>query len=127
MTDEPLLAREKVLVLLAEYSMLRAEILQRNSVLNGLLAAGGAATVALIGLAFTKSFWVSLVLLIVAWAIGFVAFRLLEFDTLAAARHVRDLEATINLIAGERLLTWETDHDLPTVGYRERIKYVFGR
>ncbi len=66
-----------------------------------------------------------IVLFLVICCLLYVVFRIIEFDTLAAAARVRELEAQINEMAGERLLTWETDHGLSKIGYRDRFRYIF--
>jgi hypothetical protein len=52
----------------------------------------------------------------------FFAFKTVEFDTLAAAGRIREIECAINELAGEKILVWETDHGLYAVNYAARFK-----
>lgn len=116
---------DRVLTLLAEYSSLRSEIMQRNSVFNQYCVISVPASVAAVSFAYTAYPPAGILLFLVIGALLYVVFRIIEFDTLAAAARVRDLEKTLNGMAGERLVTWETDCGLNTVGYRERFRHVF--
>jgi hypothetical protein len=116
---------DKVLTLLAEYSSLRSEILQRNSVFNQYCVISVPASVAAVSFAYTAFPPAGILLFLVIGALLYTVFRIIEFDTLAAASRVRALEKTLNEMAGERLVTWETDCGLDTVGYRDRFRYIF--
>jgi hypothetical protein len=63
-------------------------------------------------------------MLVVLSNIIFVVLRLIEYDTLAAANRVRELEKIINSYAGKTLLKWETERGLYVIGYPERGKYI---
>jgi hypothetical protein len=116
---------DKVLTLLAEYSSLRSEIMQRNSVFNQYCVISVPASVAAVSFAYTAYPPAGIILFLVIGALLYVVFRIIEFDTLAAAARVRDLEKMLNEMAGQRLVTWETDCGLNTVGYRHRFRYIF--
>jgi hypothetical protein len=116
---------EKVLTLLAEYSSLRSEIMQRNSVFNQYCVISVPASVAAVSVVTSASPPLGIILFLVIGALLYVVFRIIEFDTLAAAARVRVLEKQLNEMAGERLVTWETESGLNTVGYRDRFRYVF--
>jgi len=116
---------DKVLTLLAEYSSLRSEILQRNSVFNQYCVISVPASVAAVSFAYTAYPPAGIILFLVICTLLYVVFRIIEFDTLAAAARVRTLEAKLNEMAAERLITWETECGLNTVGYRDRFRYIF--
>jgi len=116
---------DKVLTLLAEYSSLRSEILQRNSTFNQYCVISVPASVAAVSFAYTAFPPAGIILFVVIGALLYTVFRIIEFDTLAAAARVRALENKLNEMAGERLVTWETECGLNTVGYRHRFRYIF--
>ncbi|HEX4504918.1 MAG TPA: hypothetical protein VH722_04240 [Alphaproteobacteria bacterium] len=116
---------DKVLTLLAEYSSLRAEILQRNSTFNQYCVISVPASVAAVSFAYTAFPPAGILLFLIIGVLLYVVFRIIEFDTLAAAARVRTLETVLNEMAGQRLVTWENDCGLNTVGYRHRFRYIF--
>ena len=116
---------DKVLTLLSEYSSLRSEIMQRNSVFNQYCVISVPASVAAVSFAYTAYPPAGIILFLVICSLLYVVFRIIEFDTLAAAARVRWLEKKLNEMAGEKLVTWETDSGLNTIGYRDRFSYIF--
>jgi hypothetical protein len=116
---------DKVLTLLSEYSSLRSEIMQRNSVFNQYCVISVPASVAAVSFAYTAFPPAGIILFLVIGILLYVVFRIIEFDTLAAATRVRWLEKKLNEMAGEQLVTWETDCGLNTIGYRDRFRYIF--
>jgi hypothetical protein len=126
MTANPVMSTsDKVNSLLFEYNSLRSEIMQRNSVFNQYCVISVPASVAAVSVVTSAFPPLGIILFLVICCLLYVVFRIIEFDTLAAAARVRELEAQINEMAGERLLTWETDHGLNQVGYRDRFRYIF--
>jgi ABC-type transport system involved in Fe-S cluster assembly fused permease/ATPase subunit len=125
MTANPFSTSDKVQALLFEYNSLRSEIMQRNSVFNQYCVISVPASVAAVSVVTSAFPPLGIVLCLVICCLLYIVFRIIEFDTLAAAARVRELEARINEMAGERVLTWETDHGLDTVGYRHRFRYIF--
>jgi hypothetical protein len=117
---------DKVQALLFEYNSLRSEIMQRNSVFNQYCVISVPASVAAVSVVYTAFPPLGIILFLTICSLLYIVFCIIEFDTLAAATHVRALEAQINEMAGERLLTWESDHGLDKVGYRDRFRYIFG-
>lgn len=125
MTANPFSTNDKVQTLLFEYNSLRSEIMQRNSVFNQYCVISVPASVAAVTVVYTAFPPLGIVLFLTICSLLYIVFRIIEFDTLAAAERVRELEAQINEMAGERLLVWETDHGLNKVGYRHRFRYIF--
>lgn len=117
-------AQDEITILLAEYATLRDELLQRNTMLNQMFAIAGTIGTAVVGLAVTSLWAVSIVLLL-ASPIPLVFFAtMLRFDTYAAGTRIREIEVAINEIAGRRLLVWETDHGRQVVGILDRIRWT---
>jgi hypothetical protein len=126
MTAHPVMSTsDKVNSLLFEYNSLRSEIMQRNSIFNQYCVISVPASVAAVSVVTSAFPALGIVLFLVICCLLYVVFRIIEFDTLTAAARVRELEAQINEMAGERLLTWETDHGLSKIGYRDRFRYIF--
>ncbi len=105
---------QKITVLLAEYNTLRAEVLAAR----GNVAQAASLTVpvvmALIGFSFSTSLsirkWVVWAVAVVAAAYLGVIFVWNEVYTRRFTAQLRMLEHKINELAGEQLLTWETQH-----------------
>lgn len=114
--EDRLSTKDKVSVSMGEYSSLRAEIHHRLTLLITFTGTGITVAIALAGAIIAKPTWVALYVLLLV-AIGlYVGFAvLMDFNIYQVTKRVRDLEAQINLFAGERLLTWETDHGLASV------------
>jgi hypothetical protein len=125
MSANPFSTNDKVQALLFEYNSLRSEIMQRNSVFNQYCVISVPASVAAVTVVYTAFPPLGIVLFLTICGLLYIVLRIIEFDTLAAAERVRELEAQINEMAGERLLVWETDHGLNKVGYRHRFRYIF--
>lgn len=121
---EPISTREEILILLEEYTSLRTEILQRNSVLNQCFTIFAAVAIAALGLLASHVWLIGLIIIVLAPPIVFMVWRLILFDTLKAAGRVREIEAAVNEIAGKRLMVWETDHGLPKVGRKPRWDFI---
>ena len=123
-SQPPMSTTDKVQALLFEYNSLRTEIMQRNSVFNQYCVISVPATVAATTLVYTAFPPAGVILFLIICSLLYFVFRLIEFDTLAAATRVRELETKINEMAGETLMKWEIDHGLYAVGYRHRLAYV---
>jgi hypothetical protein len=120
----PMSTTDKVQALLFEYNSLRTEIMQRNSVFTQYCVISVPATLAATTLVYTAFPPAGVILFLIICSLLYFVFRLIEFDTLAAATRVRELEAMINEMARETLLNWETSHGLYEVGYSHRLAYV---
>jgi hypothetical protein len=107
-----LVQKDRIQILLAEYSAMRAEILARTG--YGFQIA----SVALVGMTWFlqqtltgKPWWFWLLMVLVAC--GFLlAIHTNTRDLKRAAKHVRRLEHEINSRAFEQLLVWETAHGM---------------
>src|SRR5262249_45274512 len=90
-------AKEKITILLAEYNTLRAEILQRNTVLNQFLIFTSATAIGLIGGLFaTDKYLYSLLSFIVLSVLIITVYRAVIANTFVLAEQVRRLEHDIN-------------------------------
>lgn len=117
--DDKIGTKEKIQILLAEYNTLRAEILQRNTVLNQFLIFSIATMLGLVGgLAVAEKFAVSIGSFVLLTCMIVVVFRIVMSDTRRVANRIRQLEARINGLAGEKLLEWESEHGLMRIGKR---------
>jgi hypothetical protein len=117
-------SKEKLTILLTEYSALRAQLLQRNSIINQLFSISGTMLLALVTLGFTQSFLAGLALLLVAPPILLFTFRLNESDMLVTAKRLEELQIQINDYAGEKLLKAETADGESTMGYIPNFAYA---
>ena len=107
----PMENKEKIAILLAEYNTLRSEILAARVAATQALAIGIPVVLASIGLGLhfaPNTLVVSLGVFAILFICFFVGWN--EINTHKFTAHVRGLETNINGRAGERLLTWETDH-----------------
>ena len=102
---QALTAKDKITILLSEYSTLRAEIIARTTQGFQLLAVSGALLIWVSARQIDIRFWVvcSVGTVVVACA-SFFTIR----DTKKAATRLCELEKDINNRAGEELLVWET-------------------
>jgi hypothetical protein len=117
---------EKIDILLAEYSTLRNEVLQRNSVLNQFLLVVLTGGVGLATFSIQNGHdKIGVLMLGFLPLIAFLGFKIIEFDTPAASARLKELEKALNGMAGSRLLTWETNRGLQTAGYRQRLRDLF--
>ncbi|MGL9621564.1 hypothetical protein QRQ56_26460 [Bradyrhizobium sp. U531] len=102
---------DKIWILLAEYNTLRAEVLAARSYMGqgaGIFAAALMANIAF-GYSAGKDYLALTIILGMLTLVYFVAlFAWNEKNTISATARLRELEAEINSLAGERLLLWET-------------------
>jgi hypothetical protein len=102
--SQPFDDREKVRILLHEYTALRQEILQRTTHGFTIFAVGGTIFVWAVSGPFNQLPWVLIGLATIAVLIAArVTFNAIE----EAAMRVQDIERTINQLVGEELLIWE--------------------
>jgi positive regulator of sigma E activity len=104
-TQEPLNNKDKIQILLHEYGTLRTEIIHRTNNLYQLLAVGGALFVWLMGHAVDRRFWISLAVSLPLLCLGFGVIRRYINKT---AKRLREIEKTVNSLAGLELMVWET-------------------
>jgi len=111
LAEERLSTKDKIGVLMGEYSSLLAEIHHRITLLLTLAGTGITVAIAVTGAIVAHPQWVALyVLLLVAIAL-YVGFAIpMDLNIHHLTKRVRELEAQVNLLAGERLLKWETHH-----------------
>ena len=108
---------EKIAVLLAEYNSLRSEVLAARTAATQAVGIGVPVLMASLGLALSSVAIASAGHRYVLAALGvFAVFCICffvvwnELNTRRFTARIRDIEADVNRRAGERLLTWETDH-----------------
>lgn len=106
--------REKLQVLLAEYTALRSETNARIS--SSYVVAGAIAMVIvwLLQQPIGVSWGIALFIAVVGFA---YCARVLSFDAVNAAVRVRELEREINRRVGEKLLIWESERGGLNAGY----------
>lgn len=113
--------------ILAEYSSLRAEILQRSTAQIQICTVAGTATVAIIGFSVTvKGGVFALWLLPIVAVFLAIGVRFTDRDTVAAAAHIVEIETEINRALGEDTMIWESRHGLLPRGYLSRWLQVLG-
>lgn len=125
--SDALLPKEKITVLLAEYSTLRAEVIQRSTWQVQM----GVATLAIIGvgagLMITANIAAGITLTVLAIAGFLVGWKFNDSETMKVVGGTKSLEQRINGLAGEELLSWETRHGLPAEGHAQRVgRFVSG-
>lgn len=106
--------REKVQVLLAEYTALRNE---SNARISSSYVVGGAIAMVIVWLLqqpISMSWGIAFVIALLGF--GYCA-RVLSFDAVNAAVRVRELEGEINRRVGEKLLVWESERGGLNPGY----------
>jgi hypothetical protein len=116
--------KDKISIMLAEYGTIRAELLQRNTVMNQVFTVGGTIAAGVIGAGvqlylqhgFSALPGVATVLLVTATFVGFT-WREIDKEARRANRHLVALEKEINRRAGETLLSWESTFGLDVDGY----------
>jgi hypothetical protein len=114
--EEKLSNKDKIAVLMGEYSSLRAEVHHRLTSLLTFTGTGITVAIALVGAIIAQPTWVALYVLLVVAISLYVGFAvLMDYNVYQITKRIRELEAQINLCAGERLLKWETDHGLGSV------------
>lgn len=110
----------KILIMMEEYRSLRAELLQRNTVLNNVFTVGGTVSAGALGVVIQYG-WQALpgTLTISVIVLSFVGFTWLEIHREAkrAGAYLAALEKEVNKRAQDRLLSWESTHGLPVAGY----------
>jgi hypothetical protein len=125
MTDVSIGEKEKVQILLAEYSSLRSEINARMSSIYQVAAIVAVTMIWLLNQNFGPT-------LVVGWALALIGLFLcgwaLTRDCVRAALRVRELEREINRRANDHLLVWECEWGGQTSSiWSNRLLYAFLR
>ncbi len=115
MAGNEITQKEKIQILLAEYSSLRMETVTRGNVIPQISMIG----VASLALIFTAIITVHLKLMLFVFLLGVVLLlmRFVHRDVIKAGDRLRQLETKINERAGEPLLEWETRFAAGTKGF----------
>jgi hypothetical protein len=106
MTDTVVGERERIQILLAEYSSLRSEIISQISTSYTVLGIWAASIAWLLQQPIGTRFWIGLSLVTLG---ALYSARLVTYDVMTAAKRVCELEATLNERADEKLLVWESE------------------
>jgi hypothetical protein len=140
--SNPFSHQEQVQILMEEYKTLRAEIIQRMASSFQTWGVAGTASVAISGIVAAYSVPIGALLLIMFFLVIWLAWRVVDYDTRLNAMRLRELETTINELAGTRLLVWETNYGTawperqrmrfeyvfrPLVAFRDEIRKIFAR
>jgi hypothetical protein len=115
--------KERIQILLAEYTSLRSEINARISSSYTITGIGTALVVFVIQQPVGAAFWIGLFMVIVG---VMYCGRMLGYDATNAARRVREIESDINKRVGEKLLVWETERGGLNASYW-KAALLFGR
>jgi hypothetical protein len=83
---------------------------------------GGITIITILAIGNHSAIGIAITLFVVIPPIILLIFKVLEFDTRSAAKRLQELERSINDIAGEHLLVWETNNGIYKVGYGARFK-----
>lgn len=105
MNSEPLSEKDKIQILLQEYSTLRGELVANGKKTFQLLSLGGALFVLILSRPIDARFWTAVVVAFIG--ISYFTFSVMR-DIHRLAKRVRELEDDINRRAGEELLVWES-------------------
>jgi hypothetical protein len=118
-------AKDKIAIILEEYKTLRAEILQRTSMLNQIYAVTGTIAAGVLGAMVQYGAIAAGVAMLLALAmLAIFATWLLDHEIRVVATRIRQIETEINGLAESRLLVWETDHGLEPLPRSERMADV---
>ena len=121
---ETLISREKLPILLAEYNALRAQLLQRDTIINQVLSIAGTLTLGFLSFLMLYSIVGGILLAVIAIPCLVFVFRLNESDMLVTASRLEELRAEINNFAGEPLLKSENAKGQSTMGYIPDFQYA---
>src|SRR5260370_28543233 len=111
---EKLTEKDKIQILLQEYSTLRTELIANGNRLFQVVALGGALFIWIVSRPVDRRFWMAIAMGIVGlFCLVFVLIR----DTRRAARRVAQLEGEINQRAREELLVWERKWGAAVTGF----------
>jgi hypothetical protein len=117
--EESVGAHERIQVLFKEYDALRSSIIGRTSNGYQLWGIGAALLTYLMSRPIDLKFW----LLMVLFGLVFGAFSWTTIrDINKAAERLRELESSINGLAGGELLQWETRWGSGVTGYLGRAR-----
>jgi hypothetical protein len=120
-TEAEIGQKEKITILLAEYSSLRAEINARVSSSYYVMGIAAALIVFVLQQPIGCNFYIGLLMVVFG---GVVSGRLLWYDARNAARRAKEIESDVNTRAGETLLLWETKRSGLTPDYWRAIFFM---
>jgi lysylphosphatidylglycerol synthetase-like protein (DUF2156 family) len=104
---------QTITVMLHEYDTLRTETLYRYSAQFQTTTVFAAVVVGLVTLAVTRGFSRPIVALLIFALVVYFGMQIWIFhDVCRVHRQLDTIEERVNNLAGEKLLTWETEHGL---------------
>lgn len=118
--------RDKIDILLAEYETLRYELVHRSGLQGQTLGAAAAALAAIVVYGMTSEDYCTtgyLVALVLVF--GFLVIRYLHLDICMQADRVKQIESSVNQLAGETLMRWESKFGIDQIGYLRRFRDIF--
>lgn len=115
--------KDKITIMLEEYRTLRAELLQRNTIMYQIYAISGTIGAATSVIMIQYHAYLAGLVIILALGIWItLTTSIIRYDSRAASTRIRQIEAEINRRSQDTLLCWETQYGLHAAGLRSRIK-----
>lgn len=105
--NQRLSKKEQVDVLLHEYDSLRAEVLERHTVLTQVIGFAVLVFAGITAILVSYPFYYLLVVALIG-IVFLIAFWRMDLDSAGAALRLCELEQEINKLSGKRLLQWES-------------------
>jgi drug/metabolite transporter (DMT)-like permease len=116
--------RERIQILLAEYTSLRSETNSRISSSYQVVGIGTALIAWLLQQPIGARFWIGVCVILVG---ALYCGRVIAYDTMNAAKRVRELEIELNNRAGEKLILWESERGGLNASYWRGLFLPFRR
>ena len=124
--DEDQWRLERAKIAMEEYKVLHAEILQRNTIFNQVIAALAGAEIANAAAYFNGSInGTAAAAVVLAGLIVFLAWFMVDSDARRASARIQEIEEYVNLATGgddTNPLSWERRAGLTARGYIDRVK-----
>jgi hypothetical protein len=121
----PLTTMEEIQILMLEYNMLRAELLQRHNSATQMTTVFGTVGIAVITFA-TKSIWFGILIACFLLLIIWMSARYYYVNMNYAVKRLIELENEINDRAKVKLLVWENNRGFFSTEKNNRVEDIFG-
>lgn len=110
-------AKDRITILLAEYNALRAQMLQRNTIINQMVVLSGTLAAAVASLVATSHYLIALILIILVPPMILAIYRLNKSDLMVTVERLEEIRLEVNDLAGGKpLLKSETATGWSTMG-----------